>query len=149
MMAISHRTLARGNIAVALGAALALAAIVNYLAMRHYTQWDWTAGGLYSLSGQSESVLGQLSQEVRIISILTEGPQAEADALEQIRTLLAAYQARNPGRIQVEQLDPLRDPARARALLEEFSIDPRTDSIDVVVVECGSRRKQVRLDEMV
>ncbi|MBP7149163.1 MAG: GldG family protein [Acidobacteria bacterium] len=148
-MAISRRTLARGNIALALGAALALFALVNYLALRHYTQWDWTAGRLYSLSGQTESVLGKLSQNVRIVSFLTEGPQAGADALEQIRTLLAAYQARNTGKIQVEYLDPLRDPVRARALLEEFSIDPRSDSIDVVVVESGSRRKQVRLDEMV
>ncbi|RMG45184.1 MAG: hypothetical protein D6718_08225 [Acidobacteria bacterium] len=125
-----------------------LVVIANYLGAKHYVQWDWTAGGLYTLSQRTELVLEQLDRPVRFVSFLVPEEELNPDAVEQIHVLLEAYRAANPGMVSVEIIDPRRDPARTRALLNEFDLDPLTDATDIVMVASGDRRKQVRLDEM-
>ncbi len=146
-MTPSRKTL--WNVTAALAAALVITVIANYLGAKYYTQWDWTASGIYSLSERTESVIERLDRDVRFVSFLD--PQRSPvgfDAVEQIDETLEAYRALNPGRVTIERLDPYREPVRAGALFREFDIDP-LDPTDIVVVEAGSRRKQVRLEEMV
>lgn len=148
---MSHRKWsAGGQVAIALLAAATLLGLANYFAHKYYTEWDWTGSGFYSLSDQSERLLGSLDADVRIVSFLTDAGQAGADALGEIRAIIDRIAAANPAHITFEQIDPWRDPMRAQALLQEFGIDPRAgDQLDVVVVESGERRRHVRLDEMV
>ncbi|MDQ7006024.1 MAG: GldG family protein [Acidobacteriota bacterium] len=141
---------AGGRVAIALLAAATLLGLANYFAHKYYTEWDWTGSGFYSLSDQSRRLLGSLEADVRMVSFLTDAGQAGGDALGEIQAVLERIAAANPARITFEQIDPWRDPMRARTLLQEFGIDPRTgDQLDVVVVESGDRRRHVRLDEMV
>ncbi len=137
------------SVAVAIIAGVLLFALVNYFGAKYWTRWDWTTGGLYTLSGQTRHVLESLQRDVRIVSFLTEGNRVSPDVVEEIRTLLTAYQGVNPARIDIEWVDWQRDPLRAQKLLSELGIDPLHDSLDVIVVESGERRRQVRLDEMV
>jgi len=137
------------NVAISVSAALVLTVVVNYLGAKYYTQWDWTGSGIYSLSGRTRSVVESLDRDVRFVSFLD--PQRSPvgfDAVEQIEETLEAYRALSPSRVTIERLDPYREPVRAAALFTEFEIDP-LDPTDIVVVEAGTRRKQVRLEEMV
>ncbi len=137
------------SLAVAVVAAALLFALVNYFGAKYWTRWDWTAGHLYTLSSQTRHVLESLERDVRIVSFLTEGNRVSPDVVEEIRTLLTAYQGVNPARVDIEWVDWQRDPLRAQQLLSELGIDPLRDSLDVIVVESGERRRQVRLDELV
>ncbi len=137
------------SLAVAILAAVLLFALVNYFGAKYWTRWDWTAGHLYTLSDQTRHVLESLERDVRIVSFLTEGNRVSPDVVEEIRTLLTAYQGVNPARVDIEWVDWQRDPLRAQQLLSELGIDPLRDSLDVIVVESGERRRQVRLDELV
>ncbi len=139
----------RGSALVGVAAAVALFVFANAVAARFWTRWDLTGSGLYTLSDQTSKIVGELSRDVRITSFLMEGPMASPDVLQQVRTLLDGYRELNPARVTVEAIDPARDPSRARALLKEFDLDPLRDSIDVVVVQSGNRRMQVRLADMV
>ncbi len=143
------RLLAHGNLALALLSAALLFVVLNLAAARFWKQWDWTGSGLYTLSGQTRQIVQGLDRDVRIASFLVEGGEAGADVLEEIRALVDAYRGLNPKRVTVESIDPRRDPLRARTLLKEFGLDPLRDVTDVVVVECGKRRKQVRLADLV
>ncbi len=137
------------SLAAAILGALLLFALVNYLGAKYWTRWDWTAGHLYTLSSRTRHVLESLDRDVRLVSFLAEGNQVSPEVLEEIRTLLTAYRQVNPGRVDVEWVDWQRDPMRAQQLLGELGIDPLRDSLDVIVVVSGKRRRQVRLDQMV
>lgn len=139
----------RGHLAVALLAGAALLVLANYLAFRHYARWDWTRQGLYSLAPATRQVLLGLSRPVKIVSFLPEEGISSPETVREIRALLENMRQVNPQRLAVESLDPLRDPLKARALLTAFGLDPLRDPVDVVVVQSGQRRKQVRLEEMV
>lgn len=145
----SQRIFAQGHLAAALLAGAALLGLVNYLGFRHYTRWDFTRGGVHSLAPKTIDILGALDRPLRIISFLPEEGLSSPDTVREIRALLESLRQKNPQRITLETLDPLRDPLKARALLTEFGIDPLRDPVDVVVVQSGPRRKQVRLEEMV
>ncbi len=143
------RLAAHGNLAIALLSAALLFVVLNLAAARFWKQWDWTGSGLYTLSAQTRQVVQGLERDVRVVSFLVDGGAAGADVLEEIRAVLGAYRDLNPQRVTVTAIDPRRDPLRARTLLKEFGLDPLRDVTDVVVVECGTRRKQVRLADLV
>lgn len=148
-MALRFPALRGGGTAAAILAALALAALANVAAAKFPVRWDWTESGLYTLSEESRRAAAGLDRDVRIVSFLVDGGPVSPDALRQIDSLLEAYRQANPKRVTLERIDPRRDPLRAQALLKEFGLDPLRDSIDVVVVESGARRKQIRLLDMV
>ncbi len=140
----------RLNAAAAVAAAVVLAGAVNYLGAKYYAQWDFTASGLHSLSERTERVLAGLDRDVRLISFIGSGnTPLTPDVLEQLESVLQTYRAANPARISVESVDLGRESLRAEAVLRELDIDPFRDSTDVIVVESGPRRRQVRLEELV
>lgn len=140
----------QGEIALSLAAALALLLFANYFAAKYWMQWDWTASRLYSLSQPTEGTLAELTTPVRIVSFLSDRQQPEVDSiLREIRTLIDAYHSAAPDKIAVERIDFARDPLRAQDLLKEFKLDPRRDTLDVVVLAAGERTRLLRLDELV
>ena len=135
---------------MALIAAAALLGFANYFAYKYHAQWDWTSAGFYSLSSKTRNILDNLDSDVRIVSFLTGYGPGGGDALAEIDAVLERMEVENPGRIKLERIDPARDPLKAQQLLQEFNIDPRrSEDVDVVVIESGTRRKHVRLDEMI
>lgn len=122
--------------AIALGAALLVG--VNWLGSRHWVRGDWTKTHIYSLSATTRKLLGNLSKPVRITVFMDRDSRLWAPVSE----LLARYRALSP-RIEVEYLDPKRNPARAEALVREFGIRQST-----VVFRSGDRKKYVEEDKL-
>ncbi len=123
---------------ILLGAALLLG--VNYLAARHWARGDWTRMQIYSLSEQTRKVLAGLQEPVRVTVFMT--PQ-QSRLLPEVKELLTRYQAASP-KVEVEYLDPQRNPARAEALVKEAA----GVRLNTIVFRSGERKKFVPEDKL-
>jgi ABC-type uncharacterized transport system involved in gliding motility auxiliary subunit len=123
--------------AIALGVALLVG--VNWLGSRHWFRADWTKTRLYSLSSTTEKLVGGLSKPVRVTVFMDRDSRLWAPVSE----LLSRYRALSPS-IEVEYLDPKRNPARAEAVAREFG-GVREGT---VVFRSGDRKKHVEEDKM-
>jgi ABC-type uncharacterized transport system involved in gliding motility auxiliary subunit len=112
----------------------ALLVIVNYFGWKYYQRFDWTSGELYSLSDKSRGVLSELDRDVEAVVFMTPGSQLYVPVTE----LLSRYQAAS-NRIKVRVLDPDRNPAEARRLLEQYDVK----SLNSVVLAAGDGERRV------
>jgi len=119
--------------------AAAIFAGVNYLAMRHWKRLDWTHTQIYSLSDTTKKILAGLKKPVQVTVFMVPG---RSRLLPEVKELLSRYQAAS-SKIEVEYLDPQRNPARAEALVKEANIREST-----VVFRSGDRRKYVEEDKL-
>lgn len=147
---LRHRRFVVGtNVLVQILALLALAIMVNWLATRHYTRFDWTKSGYYKLSDKTKQVLAGLKAPVDVIVFLPPTGERQHEyvekVLDDVRNLLTEFQFHGHNRLRVEYVDPQRDLGRARQLVEQYKLD----SPDVVIFASAGRHKYVRLDEMV
>ena len=122
--------------AIALGAALLVG--VNYLGTRHWVRGDWTKARIYSLSETTKKIARGLKNPVRVTVFMTRNSRLFVP----VRELLSRYRALSPN-IQVEELDPERNPARAEQLVKEFGVKQST-----VVFRCGEKKKYVEEDKL-
>jgi hypothetical protein len=112
-------TTAAAKISASLGviAAMVLALLVNILVSRHYRRWDWTRGGLYTLSDATTQTLRGLEEPIHVYVLLSEGdPLALA-----VRHLLEAYRGET-ARLDVDFVDPDRRAAEFIAVQQRFGI---------------------------
>lgn len=121
-------------------AAMVLAVVVNVLADRHFTRWDWTTEKRWSLGPATLETLRTLERRVDIWVIA--GP---SEPLTQgLQQLLVGYQA-GSSRIDVHWIDPDRDTAQLVDLQQRFGLeagrseDGRVATDAVVVVAGGDR----------
>jgi ABC-type uncharacterized transport system involved in gliding motility auxiliary subunit len=111
---------------------------VNYLSVRHWKRGDWTKTRLYSLSETTKKIVAGIKKPVRVTVFMG----GEARLYQPVRELLSRYRALSP-KIEVEYLDPRRNPARAEALVKEFGIRQNT-----IVFRSGDRKKYVEEDKI-
>jgi len=123
--------------AIAIGVALLVG--VNWLGSRHWYRADWTKARIYSLSSTTKQLVGRLTKPVRITVFMDR----ESALWAPVSELLSRYRALSP-RIEVEYLDPRRNPARAEAVAREFG-GVREGT---VVFRSGDRKKHVEEDKM-
>jgi len=135
---VSARSVRAGSSTAAVLLGLALLVGVNYLSARHWKRADWTKTRIYSLSEQTTKILAGLKQPVRVTVFMTN----ESRVYQPVKEILARYQAASP-KIEVEFLDPRRNPARAEALVKEFGIRQNT-----IVFRSGDRKKYVEEDKL-
>jgi hypothetical protein len=136
--ATRRRLVFGSTLGVAALLAVALVGILNYLAFRHYWRWDWTQSRLYTLSEKSLSILGGLDRDVEVIVLMDEQSEVFAPTKE----LLARYAAASP-RVTVSIVDPVRNQARARQLVEQYDLQRAA-----VVFESGEERRVVEANEL-
>lgn len=117
--------------------AIALFAMVNFVAMRHYQRFDWTSADLYSLSEKSTNVVAGIDRDIDAIVFLSPG----TPLFDQVDELLSRYEAANP-RIQKRVIDAVRNRLEAEQLVERFGIE----RANVVVLASGDDRRVI--DEM-
>jgi ABC-type uncharacterized transport system involved in gliding motility auxiliary subunit len=134
----SARAVRAGTSAAAIALAAALLVGVNYLGTRHWIRGDWTKAKIYSLSETTKKIVGGLKAPVRVTVFMTRSSRLFVP----VRELLSRYKALSPN-IQVEELDPERNPARADQLVKEFGIRQST-----VVFRSGDKKKYVEEDKM-
>ena len=118
--------------------ALALVGILNYLGFRHYQRWDWTRSQLYTLSEKTLSILGGLGKDVDVVVFMDE----QSETFEPTKELLARYAAASP-RIEVSIVDPVRNPARAQQMVEQYQVDRAA-----VVFESGGDKRVVEAADL-
>jgi ABC-type uncharacterized transport system involved in gliding motility auxiliary subunit len=111
---------------------------VNWLGSRHWARGDWTKTRLYSLSATTRKLVGGLAKPVRITVFMDRDSRLWTPVSE----LLARYRTLS-SKIEIEYLDPKRNPARAEALVREFGIRQST-----IVFRSGDRKKYVEEDKL-
>jgi len=136
---VSRGSAARvGVSAAAIALAAAILVGVNWLGSRHWSRGDWTKTHLYSLSATTKKLVGGLSKPVRVTVFMDRDSRLYTPVIE----ILSRYRALSP-KIEVEELDPKRNLARAEALVRELGIRQNT-----VVFRSGDRKKYVEEDKL-
>jgi hypothetical protein len=134
---------------VGIVAAMVLATLVNIYVARHYKRWDWTRGGLYTLSEATLATLHALPEPVHVYVLLPGG-----DGLTlSVQHLLDGYRAES-SQLAVELVDPDRRPADFLALAQRFGVEVDREEGRVVaraaaIVARGDRREIIRQQELV
>lgn len=134
-------------------AAMAVVVLLNVIAARRFTRWDWTANKRYTLSAATAQTLRDLRDlpDTVQVWVLLGG----ADPLEQsVKQLLVAYQAET-SKLDIHYIDPDRDTVALEDVRKRFKIETgRTEdghvvADAVVVVAHGDRHWFVTGNEMV
>lgn len=134
------RTMSRLNASAAILLALVLAAMANYLSLRHYRRMDWTRTHYYSLSQRTSDLLVSLTNDIRVVVFF----QTEHQVYTDVENLLREYEYASP-HIRTEYVDPARDLARTEELAQKYQVG----EANVVVFDSGARSKYVGLDDIV
>ncbi len=144
-----RRWVISANVLVQIVAVLVLLVLVNWLVSRHYTRFDWTKSGYYKISDKTQQALAALREPVRVIVYLQPNAESELEEkiFQDVRHLLTEFQFYGRDRLQIEYVDPDRDLARAKQVVEEYKFDVREPAL--VIFAHGSRSKYVSKDEMV
>jgi hypothetical protein len=108
--------------------AVIVVVLVNVLASRRYTRWDWTSNKRYTLTPATVDTLKALPEPIQIWVLL-----GSADPLEQsVKQLLVAYQAETT-KLDVHYVDPDRDVVALEDVKKRFKIETgRTEQGHVV-----------------
>lgn len=135
---------------VGIAATMIFVTLLNVMAARRFTRWDWTSDRRYTLSGATVQTLHDLPDTVQVWVLL--GP---ADPLEQsVKQLLVAYQAETT-KIDVHYIDPERDVLALEDTKRRFRIETgrteegRVTTDAVVVVARGDQHWFVTSKELV
>jgi hypothetical protein len=130
--------------AVAAVLVVAVAGMSLALSARHPRTYDVTASGVHSLHPHTRATLARLDERVTAIVVR---PLAEVfdPVYEQVDGVLARMQEAQPLLARID-FDPARDPERASALADEFSIAPGDLAEGgAVIFDGGARRRAVEL----
>ncbi len=131
--AIGGRQLAYGaNMVLLTLALLGILGFANYLVFKNTKRWDLTKGQRYSLSDQSKKIVAGLKDDVKVLYFQRKGQDMDA-----AKTRMRDYELLSP-RLRVEFVDPLADPARAKA--------HEVTAVPTLVVLRGARREKVQND---
>ncbi|MEN9722105.1 MAG: hypothetical protein RJB38_91 [Pseudomonadota bacterium] len=82
--------------------------VLNFLGHRNPGKLDLTKDKLHTLSDQTKKVVRELKSSVKFVYF------GKMDQGEQSRAFLENYRSLNPGKIELEIVDPNREPVRAR-----------------------------------
>lgn len=137
------------NVLVQIVAVLALAGMVNWLVARHHGRFDWTSSGYYKISDKTKQLLGSLKSRVQVIVYLQPNAESEMDEkiFQDVRNLLNEFQILGKDQLTIEYVDPYRDLARAKQVVDQYKIDAQREPA-VVIFVAGTRNKYVSRDEM-
>lgn len=113
-----HRAGIGANVSFQILLAALVLVLVNWLGMRHYHRFDWTSGNIYTLSEQTENVLGALPRDVEVIVMMSQGNPLFAGT----RELLDRYRAVAGPKLNVRYVDPDQNPVEFRHILEQYPI---------------------------
>ena len=135
---MSARSTRLSTTAVGIVLAAGILVALNYLSARHWSRGDWTRTKIYSLSETTKKVVKNLSRPVQITVFLSRGNRLSGPVTE----LANRYRALS-SKIEVEFVDPRREPVRAEALARDFGLRDGT-----VLFRSGEKKKYVEQDKM-
>lgn len=111
-----------GNVVLTTLVVVLLALGAGYIAQRHPARVDTTVAGVHSLKPQTLAVLGELRENVRIVSIYPRaGDKDERDYVQPVLDMLDLYTRNSSGRVSVDHIDPETEQAKLDALTDEVT----------------------------
>jgi hypothetical protein len=110
------------NVALSVLVGIALVILCTYLAQARDKRIDTTAEGVYSLKPQTLSIIQNLKSPIKIVSLYSkQSSREDIDTYSQtVQDLLDEYRA-SGNKIEVDFIDPLTQPAKADALINEVT----------------------------
>ena len=120
---------------------LFLVAMVNGIAFKHYTRWDFSRDQKYALSDKTKRFLNTLKSKMRITIFFPPSTPITTD----VQNLLTEYQYAGKGKIDIEHIDPERNLSRAKELFDKYKVV--TDE-PLLIVDYEGRNKTVKASEM-
>ena len=139
---LARRWSALLNLIVSITAVLALVAMSNYLAVRHYQRWHWNRVTEAELSQRTRLVLATLTNTVKVTAYY----DSDDKLFPRVKGLLKEYQFASP-KVQVQFVDYLRDVPAARKLKLDYKLNAANEK-DVVIFDMGGRVKVVSSGEL-
>lgn len=137
---VNRRQLVRtGTLSAAVLLVAALLLIVNYLGWKYHHRFDWTAGGVYTLSEKSKNVLKDLKKDVEFVVFIAPGEEL----YEPVREILSQYDAESQ-RVSVRYFDPERNPVEAQQLVQKYGVS----NTGLVVAVSGNDRRAIDSSEL-
>jgi hypothetical protein len=109
--------IAKASASVGIIAAMVLAVLVNVFVSRHFKRWDWTRGGLYTLSDATLHTLRSLEEPIHVYVLLSAGDPLTVS----VRHMLEAYRAETT-RLVVDFTDPDRRAAEFLAVQQRYGV---------------------------
>lgn len=106
------------NAAMGIGLVLIIYVLANILGSLHYKRWDWSLAQPYALSEKTTKLLSELNRRVDMVIFLTPAHPFYKD----VRHLVEEYEYCSD-QLNVEWVDPDRDPGRAEDLASRYNIE--------------------------
>lgn len=129
---------------------VALFALVNYTAARHYRRWDWTSEQRFTLSPRSVEIARSLREPVELYVLLS----ARDPLYSETRELAERYAAVSP-KVRLHLIDPDRQRERLIALAQELdphlldrTAEGRTLATAGILVRRGNRHWEVEREQL-
>src|SRR6266404_7823347 len=97
---------------------LFLATMVNSLGFKHYKRWDFSRDQKYALSDKTKRFLDTIKDKVRITVFFSPNTPISGD----VQSLLTEYQYAARGKIDIENIDPERNLARAKEMVDKYKV---------------------------
>lgn len=132
---------AKANALLSVVLAIALWTMVNYLGQRHYSREDFGKQQLTQFANDTTEVLEQLTSPVTITLFMTD----DYIAIGELTDILTEYEARSD-LLEVRRVDPNKDLARADALVREFDLEEKSNTM---ILQTGKETRLIDLNEMI
>lgn len=121
------------NTALLVLSMVALLAMLNYLASRHYGRFDWSGTGRIELSPLTRHVLASVTNDLRVTLYF----DPEEPLFDMSQTLLKAYETANP-HIVLQTIDYTRATSEALTAKKKYNLIEKNDR-DMVIFDCQDR----------
>jgi ABC-type uncharacterized transport system involved in gliding motility auxiliary subunit len=136
-----HRVRIGMNVLVQIALILFLAAMVNYLGFSHYKRWDLSRDKKYELSDKSKRFLDSVKGKIRLTVFFSGDNPIGQD----VQNLLTEYQYASKGKIDVENIDPVRSLSRAKEVFDKYKV---VSDESLVIVDYEERNQTVKASDM-
>lgn len=124
------------NVFIQLFALFLMLLMVNYLSFNHYRRWDFSRNHFFALSDKTRHVLAGLKKKVRVVVRFPGASEIAADT----DTLLEEYRRVSNGKMDLEIVDPNRNPTRASEVDSIYKFSPE----DCIVLDYDGRKKFIK-----
>ena len=129
------------NVLASCLALLALVAMVNYLASRHFLRFQWMADERYRLSPMTLKLLQTRTNQVKVIVFFDPDEALYAS----VKGLINEYQLACP-KLDVEYVNYLLLTGRANLIKQQYQLSDADK--DLVIFDCNGKKRIVRAKEL-
>jgi hypothetical protein len=130
------------NVALALLSAAAILVMVNFLAARHSTRYNWVEAGSNKLSPLTQRVLGSVTNKVKVIVFFSRN---DTPLFGLVTGLLKDYQLQCP-KLDLEIVDN-RFPGRSEKIRSEYNLTAVGEG-SRVIFDCAGRTRVINRGEL-